>query len=703
MRSGVKPGNQVRIRTLTFNRWMGWRSDAIAWFVSIAIALWLPMSVIAVPQPERDEPDLANLSLEDLMNIEITSVSKQPERLSDAAAAIYVITSEDIRRSGVTTLPEALRLAPGMHVARIDSNKWAISARGFNDRFTNKLLVLIDGRTVYTPFFSGVYWDAQDIMLENIDRIEVIRGPGAALWGANAVNGVINIITKDSRDTQGGMVTQLFGMEDQSISQFRYGGAISDNAFYRVYGRFLEHDEFAQYRRDYEAVDDWRSARGGARFDIDASDADSLMFQLELYDESFGSMEIDPILTAPWWRTIYSRDTARGGFLLGRWTHQLGEDSDYTLKLFYDRYDRNMYIYDEARDTVDIDFQHRFPWGDAQEWIWGLGYRFTTDEVVNSPSYRVSTMSSDDHLFSAFLQDKIELVPDRWTLTLGSRFERNDFTGFEVQPSARLMWSPSDEHRVWTSISRAVRTPSRAESSAQVDLETEPPFSANNPLPVPILAYGQGSDAFGSEELLAYELGYRWLPRDEFYFDLALFYHDYTHIRNGELGVVESVNDPLTPHAELPIWIDNNIRGESYGAEAAATWQALDWWTINLTYSALKMNLRVPNAVYQDVSVLEQNSSPRHQASLRNSFTLYDNVDLDLWLRYSGELMGFKIASYLEADARVAWRPTDDLEIAIGGQNLLHANHREFRLYNTYSFGPTSIERQAYVKVTWKF
>jgi iron complex outermembrane receptor protein len=641
---------------------------------------------MAAQETYRSPSELKKLSVEELLDIDVTSVSKYPEKLSAAAAAVAVLTQEDIQTSGFTSIPEALRLVPGLDVARVDSHTWAISSRGFNDVFANKLLVLIDGRTVYTPLFSGVFWEVQDTLLEDIDRIEVVRGPGATLWGANAVNGVINIITKSARDTQGLLVSSGGGTEDRGFANVRYGVKVDDNAFLRIYAKYFDRDS-SVLPDDTTAHDAWDMFRAGFRLDWEPTNQNSFTVQGDIYTGNQDEDYLVPTTRFPFAGKIEATDTVSGGNLLGRWSHSFSADSQLTVQAYYDRTERDSPIFGEKRDTGDIDLQHRFSLGERQEVIWGLGFRATHDDVTNSLNVSLLPDSRTLSLYSAFVQDEISIVPELFRLTLGSKFEHNDFTGFEIQPSARVLWTPGHSQTFWASVSRAVRTPSRAESD--IVLNPAPPV----PLPpgsITIL----GNPNMDSEELLAYELGYRVQPIDQLKLDLTAFYNDYDHLRTLE---------PTIPGPVSPSKVANNLFGESYGTEISATAQVTNRWRLQGSYSYLEVQLhRKSGSRDSSTEATTEGSSPHHQFFIRSLVDLGWNIQFDSTLRYVDVLPAQKIPSYLTLDLRLAWSPRKDLEFAIVGQNLLDDRHPEFAP-TFIGTQQTEVERSVYGTVVWRF
>jgi len=647
--------------------------------------------------PESPATDYLSLGLEDLMNMTVTSVSRKSQPVSEAAAAVFVITQEDIRRSGATSIAEALRMAPGLEVARIDANKWAITSRGFNGRFANSLLVLFDGRIVYTPLFSGVFWDRQDTMLEDIDRIEVIRGPGAALWGANAVNGVINIITRPSGDTLGTLVTAAGGTKERATGAARYGRQLGEDSSVRLYGKYTDRgaDDDVSGR---DANNGWTALRGGFRFDSDPSPQNSLTLQGDLFKERLHETYVNQV---PDLGSFNYTSPVFGTNLLSRWKHTFSESSDLDLQIYYDRTDMTLAVVDEKRDTFDMDFQSRFALTEAQEIVWGGGYRFTRDKIETpTSSLAIVPARQGTHLFSSFLQDNLTLLPERLHLILGSKFERNSYTGFEVQPNVRLIWTPSRQHTAWGAVSRAVRTPSRGEES----------FSLYQQGPAPgVLVHLIGNDRMQAEELIAHELGYRIEPSRVLSADLAVFYNRYRKLSIPQAGEPVFETSPEGPHLALPLTLGNFGRTQTCGLELATDYKARSWWRLRGAYTYLRIlaTQTDPGALFSgDV----KRENPRHQLSLRSSMDLAKNVELDLWLRYVSSLeftdpvtsQPIPIAGYLTLDTRVAWKPCKELELSLVGQNLLQREHREF-VPQQITTQATEVGRGFYGKVDWHF
>jgi iron complex outermembrane receptor protein len=623
-----------------------------------------PLTGQTITQVEKGIAAFKKLAFEELFNLEITTVSKRPERLVDAASGVQVITAEEIRRSGASSLPEALRLATNLQVAQIDSNRWAISARGFNSATANKLLVLIDGRSVYTPLFSGVFWDVQHVMLEDVDRIEVISGPGATLWGSNAVNGVINVITKNTRDTQGALLSGGGGSFLRGFGSARYGGNLGRDLYFRVYGMGFDRDD-TKLRGGRDADSRGVIGQGGFRADWLPANGASGTIQGNFYGGQFGQIAPGDV-------------GVDGQSMIGRWTHPLANRSDVSVQLYWDRTHRQIPgSISEILNTYDFEFQHRLPIGDRNRLVWGAGYRFMHDEVKNPAALAFLPGRRDLHLFSGFVQDEFTILPNQLVLTIGSKFEHNDYSGFEFQPSGRVAWMPVANHTLWAAISRAVRSPSR------IDTEL---FAPSTP---PFLLRGGGS-RFESETVIAYELGYRTELPNRVGLSVSTFYNDYDNIRSVE---------PI-PGAPGQFIILNELAAKTYGVELGLAWQATDWWRLRGGYTYFRKEVDLSKSLDINRGRGEGND-PHHQFLVQSMINLPANLEFDSVLRYVDNLnqRGPTVPSYVSLDLRLGWRPTPNWEFAIVGQNLLDKQHAEFGAPATRQ----EIPRSVYGKITWRF
>ncbi|MDH5562805.1 MAG: TonB-dependent receptor [Nitrospirota bacterium] len=624
--------------------------------------------------------DLTELSLEELMSVEVTSVSKKKQKLSESAAAIFVITQEDLRRSGVTSIPEALRMVPGIQVARGSKNQWNISARGFNERFSNKLLVLIDGRTVYNPLFAGVTWETQDTILEDIERIEVIRGPGGALWGVNAVNGVINIITKKAQDTQGLLVSGVAGNEEGIVSM-RQGGSHGSNLHYRIFSKYFNRGT------SYNAMgahDDTRMFRSGFRSDWTPATQDRVMIQGEIYTGDGGQQStVATTTTFPFGFTTGNEDVKMsGGHFLSRWEHTWDSESDMALQFFYDRYERFEDSSKATIDTFDVDFQHRFKFLSNQELLWGLEYRYWIDHLQNTSSTSAFPDSRSFSLLSGFLQNEFTLIPDTLLFTLGTKLSHNDFTGFEYQPSGRFLWKPLTGHTIWGAVARAVRIPSRLEDNSLLR------FAPNATTPFPTVV--RGNQQFKSEDLLAFEVGYRLNTFERFTLDITGFYNQYDHVRGTQIISL------LPPTGTLA----NNLKVDTIGVEVANNLQLQDWWVLRGAYTYINMSVEGP--INSSLNTTGGNT-PHHQGSLRSLMTLPFHLEFDSWIRASDNLPATNIAGYVELDLRLGWKPIPGLALSLVGQNLLDNHHPEAVPSKFLATQPTEVQRSFYGKITWSY
>lgn len=627
------------------------------------------------------------LSLEQLMNVDVTSVTKTPQPYGQAPAAIQVITSDEIRRSGASSIPEALQLADNLDVAQKNSHDWAISARGFNTALANKLLVLVDGRTIYTPLFAGVFWDRQDYLLEDIDRIEVISGPGGTLWGANAVNGVINIVTKNAKDTQGLYVDGGGGTWLQDFASVRYGGMLASNVYYRVYGKYFDRGDQV-FTNGNDASDAWNMGQGGFRIDTEPDAPNIFTLQGDFYA---GHEDVTTGGTA----------NASGGNILSRWSHSFAGDSDMSLQMYYDRThlsdpiaagtDPFVPVQSTLIDdlnTFDVDFQHRFHLGERNRFVWGLGYRRTHEVEQNADNLQFLPATLDQDLFSGFVQDEIKLHEDV-LLTVGTKLEHNDYTGFEYEPSARIQWNATPDQMIWAAVSRAVRMPSRVDEDEHI------------PIPSPIIPnFLTGNSNFVSETVIAFETGYRAQLSKKISTSISAFYNLYDNIRSADFSPPPAVGG-------LPILFENNLKGQTYGAELTADYQICDWWRLHGGYDLLKEHIYVKSGRTDINDAHNEIADPQQQVFLRSSMDLPWHLTLDAGARWIDTLTlnngptTATVPSYFELNARLAWQATKHIEVSIVGQNLLHDRHQEYG----YPGDPATEEivRSVYGKVTCRF
>lgn len=633
------------------------------------------------------------LSLEQLISIQVTSVSKKETPLEQSPAAVTVITAEDIRRLGITTIPDALRLVPGMDVAQINAHEWAVSARGFNDQYANKLLVLVDGRAVYTPTFGGVFWNVQNIPMADLDRIEVIRGPGATLWGANAVNGVVNIITKNAKNTQGILVSVSGGTIDQPSTVVRYGGQLATNLYYRGYVKYFNRDGLVD-SHGKDAPDDWDTLRTGARLDWEPTPANQLTLQGDYYRSLLHENQQIVSLSSPYSQSVNATEHENGWNILSRWTHDFSDKSQVSLQAYYDSYREQLLNGIERHNTLDLDAQHRFALGARNDIIWGLGYRYTRLNLPNNFFEDFEPATRNDQLFSGFVQDEITLLPDRLKVTAGTKLEHNDYTGFEVEPSARIAWTPTDEQTVWAAVSRAVRTPAIYNLDAQVN----EPLVPAPPSPVPIYFSLFPNPKLNSESLIAYELGYRIEPAKNLTVDLATFYNVYDDLIVYVPGTPFFDNNP-TPHTVVPINTANAGHGSTYGGELSVQWQPLDRWRLIGSYSLYQHDLK-PRSGFTD-------SAPENQFQIRSYLNLTRTLEFNSFLSYqdritSTELFVKKsVPAYVRMDLGLVWHPKPWLELGLWGQNLLQDRHQEFP--GETSTIRTEVPRSILAKVTCTF
>ena len=666
--------------------------------VAYALTLSIFLSVIpavAAPTAQQSTNPVKQLTLEQLGNVEVTTVSKEPEEVWKTPAAIYVITQEDIERSGATTIPDALRLAPGVEVARIDSSKWSIGIRGFGSRLSRDVLVLIDGRTVYTTLLAGTYWEVQNVVLEDVERIEVIRGPGGTIWGPNAVNGVINIITKNSKDTHGALVTAGGGSLEQGFVRARYGGGNGKGLDYRAY--VMAFDRGQEFHQDARNFDRWRAAQAGFRADWAKSTRDTFTFQGDLYDEGAGESVTATSYTPPYSQTLDGTALLSGGNIVAQWHRTQGEGKDIQVEAFYDRTNRHEPNFTDLRDTFDVDFLDRFRLAGRQQISWGWGARFSRGDdpaVVSGLTFQ--PVKKTDQLITGFFQDDIGLIANRLVLSLGTKLLHTDFTGLQWQPSARLLWTPTDKQTLWAAFTHAVRTPSDAERDFYLS-----GYIGSGPGGLPYFARFNGNPNFQSEELNGYELGYRRLLVRQFYVDIATFFNHYGDLFSEDItGAPFLETSPSPPHYLLPADFGNGLLGTTEGVEIAPEWRPTTFWRLRGTYSFLEMHIkRGLNSLDVGTALTIQGSSPQHQATVESDFDLSKRFHLDLTYRYVSALPAQSVPAYSSADVRFAWQLDQQFEFSVVGQNLFQPHHFEA----AGDPGPlVGISRGVYGQITWR-
>jgi len=604
---------------------------------------------------------LRTYSLEELMGMDVTSVSRKAEPFYETAGAVAVLTGSEIQQIGSRTLADALRYVPGLEVARVDFRNWAISSRGFNASNSNKMLVLMDGRTVYSPLFSGVFWDVQDTFLPDLDRIEVIRGPGATMWGSNAVNGVISMTTKDARYTQGGLITAGLGVEEKAFAGVRYGGEIPGKLYYRVYAQTTRRDDLLT-ATGVDLNREWTSTQTGFRIDSAApKENGSVTFQGDYYHGSVGA-------------TANISTPFTGGNLVLRATKPFANDMEFTTQVYFDYLSRYVYQqYGEVRRTYDFDTQLRFsPW-EHHDVVAGFNYRSSADQTRTGSLISFVPVDRRLQLGSMFVQDEIRWHEEMFGLILGSKFEYHQKVGVEIQPSIRLALR-TRRSTLWAAVSRALRTPSRYDEDSRFG-------------PLPTNPQLMGSHHFQSESVVAYELGYRAQYFTSFTWDVSLFFNDYDNLRSQEPTGLRQ-----------PRILSNKLMAETYGAEIALKWQPVRRWRLQASYSHLVDEFHLASDSRDITNGSQEANDPKNTANLRSHLVLGGGLEWDVGLRYVSSLPNPAQPAYLATDTRLAWRYRGQWEFALVGQNIFDNQHTEFGTRVS-----DQVQRGYYGSVTWEF
>ena len=624
------------------------------------------------------------------MNIPVTSVSKKEQKLSQAGAAIFVITQEDIRRSGATNIPDLLRLVPGVDVARVDANRWAVSIRGFSDQYANKVQVLIDGRSVYNTSFSGVFWDMEQVPLDDIERIEVIRGPGGTVWGANAVNGVINIITKSAKGTKGGLITAGGGPEDHVDALVQYGGSLGQTGDYRVYGRYFDIDS-SPLATGGPGSDGWMAGQGGFRSDWVLSPRDSLTIQGDFLKTNGGQALTTSFSNAlPQVETLSDVVTGTTGNVLGRWTHTLADGSQMSLQIYEDYWRHFEQGFSDALNTVDLDFQDHMSVGSRNDVVWGLGARAMDSSFGTGYVFSILPSHQWEGLFSAFLQDELR-VTDSLSITLGSKVEHNKFTGFEYSPSAQLVWAITAKQTLWASAARAIREPSTGDEGIQ---RVEAIVPAGPTFGVIEL---DGNPKLQAEVLRDFETGYRSQAIRHLSLDVTAFTSFYRNLQTAVPQTPYLAYQQGLPYLVLPQLLMNAAGARSYGAEFSGNWNVMHGWRLSPGYSFLHINVNG----YTAGLTSPPGASPNHQFQVRSLLDLPHHLEWDNTLGFVSKLALGEVPAYARLDSRLGWRVGEFIELSVVGQNLLTPRHAEF--FDYYGVNHTLVDRSVFAKVTWRF
>jgi iron complex outermembrane receptor protein len=632
--------------------------------------------------------DLLNLSMEDLMKVEVSTASRHSESRKQTPAAITVLTAEDIRRSGATSLPEVLRLVRGVYVARLDANKWSVSSRGFGGRFANKMLVLVDGVSIYSPLFSGTFWEAENVMIEDIERIEVIRGPGGATWGANAVNGTINIITKPASET-GNLLRAGTGTEDRARLGVRVSEQVSEDLALRVSGQYLHRGEM-EFPQGGGSLDEYYGGDTQFRMDWNPNERDHLTLAAKYIHMKAHESYVLAQRFVPWSRTSHDISLLDQTNLSLQWNRQQDHGGEMTLRAYFDYWDNRSVVLDDRRYVVDVEHEWRRPVGDRVELVYGGGINHVWDDIGARYGAFFPEHTSDTTV-DFFGSISYWAVPEKLRLVAGTRAEMNDYTGFEIEPTLRATWLAAENHTVWASISRAIRVPARGETDI---------FLPSLGFPGGYAAL-VGNDGMESESLIAYELGYRFTPRPTLALELELFFNHYHDLRTIELTRPYVAWQPA-PMLVVPFVSRNNMEAESAGGSIFIDWRPVERWRLRAHWTYFNLTLRPQFRTLDLLTEDATNDAPRHIFTIWNSFDITPKVTLDAILQYTDRLDGLDVEDYFTANLRLGWKPREDLEIAIVGSNLLEPERLEYRssLVNTET---ALIERGIYAEVSWQF
>ncbi|MBC7928356.1 MAG: TonB-dependent receptor [Bryobacteraceae bacterium] len=636
--------------------------------------------------------DLSEVSLEQLLQLEVVSVSRKEQPLSKSAAAICVLTGDDIRRSGALNIPDALRMVPGLHVGRIDTTTWAVSARGFNGEFSNKLLVMVDGRSVYTPIFGGVFWNAVDVPLADIDRIEVIRGPGGTMWGANAMNGVINILTKSSRDTDGTLVVAGSGTQDNALTYVRHGARLSDSLSYRVFGKFQNVRSMGGNVAG-QLGQPWLLGRTGFRVDARLPGSWELLVEGDAYRGSGGQVYGSTMPEPPYFQLLDNPIRQSGGFILARFTSKASQTSQSSLQVFVDNQVHRTPLFQPASTTFDVEYQRRFARG-RHDFIWGGNARTARTSYPTAGGGPSLAAVQDNGLFSGFLQDEISFS-DNLQLVIGTKLEHNTRSPkLQIQPSVKFNWSATPTTNLWASVSRAVRSPNRLERELDISLS-----HSSTPEGVPVITRLTGDLDYGYEQVVAYETGLRTRLTKALTIDATGFVNQYSGL--GVLQLNPARYDPSFNAIVVPLTFANGAAGSSRGVEISLIWVPKPWLRVQNNWSHFQLSLRELPSSMPIARGPTSGSFPTWQNNTRLSLNLPRRFELDTSFYGISALEAYNIPASLRVDVRLGWRYSPNLEFSLTGQDLGGGNHPGYiSESSTQSVNP---RRRVYGQIQWRF
>jgi iron complex outermembrane receptor protein len=663
----------------------------------LSAAIGLAALTASAANAQSAQKDLSQMTVEDLMNLQVTSTSKKEEPVQRAAAAIYVITQEDIRRSGATNIPDLLRMVPGLDVAQASGTTWAISSRGFNGQDANKLLVMVDGRTVYSPLVSGVFWEDLDVVLEDIERIEVIRGPGAALWGTNAVNGVINIITKQAKDTRGGLVSVGGGNLNEGSGLVQYGGKVGSEGYYRVFAKGFQ-DSAMDLPNGQSAQDPLAMSHGGFRVDLNLSKHDSLSVQGDIHyggADNLGQIitSLNPLvmMSGQIHRDLKEQDA------MVKWTHTFSPRAGFSVQIYYDHSLQSAYFLGGNVDTFDVEIEDHFGWGRRQDITWGVGLRNNGIDTKGTLIGSFTPANSTENIWSAFGQDEIALVPSRLQMTLGLRVGEDAFTGLAIQPDARLLWTPSQKDSVWIAASRAIHSPSFTDTGLSLVYQA---FPGAGGLTEAVTVFG--NPQLKNEAENSWQAGYRKQITSKLGLDLTGYFNVHSHVRGTTMETPYINFEQGGPVLIIPLVFNNLVSGETHGIELSANWKAFSFWRLGGGYTWLDGNFRDDSPGATGNPTANVLASPHHEFSIRSYVDLPHRFEVDSAFYYIGYIDLGNLEVYPRLDVRLGWKFTERQDLSLVGQNLLTPRHLEFPSQNS-PFNNSLVKRSVYAKWTFQF